>query len=100
MKFLVTAYQSMPIPPEMGADLYRAATEWVNGQFAAGLLDCHYVFAETGGFGIINAESHEDVFDGLLSYPLFGFFKWEVKALCEWSHTYDSLIQFFENLPG
>ena len=101
MKFLIiTRKQTMPIPREMGISLYQAATAWVNAGLADGTIDCHYVFAETGGFAITNAPSHEAVFDGLLSYPLFPFFEWEIKALCDWGHTYESIIQYFENLPG
>ena len=100
MKFLIVGEQQAPIPVEMGADLYRAAIEWFNGGFAAGTVECHYVFADMGGFAIMNAESHEAVFDTLLSYPLFPFFEWEVKALCDWDHTYASLIQYFENVAG
>lgn len=100
MKFLITGHQNVPIPPEMGAALYQAATAWVDGMIADGVVDCHYVFAGTGGFAITNADSHEAVFDALASYPLFGFFKWEVQALADWKHSYETLIKLFQSVGG
>jgi hypothetical protein len=84
----------------MGADLYKACTEWIDGHFAAGNLECHYVFADMGGFVIANADSHEEIFERIVSYPMYGFFDWEVDALCEWRPIYEGLIKNFEAMAG
>ena len=101
MKYLVSVQPgTTPIPPEQAVGLYQAAKEWINAQLADGRLDCCYVFADAGGFAISNADSHEEVFDNLLAYPLYPFFDWEVKALCDWSHSYDKIIELYQRLVG
>lgn len=97
MKFLITGHPgNVPIPPALGVALYQAAKEWVDARLADGSMDCHYVFAESGGFAISNADSHEDLFAALQSYPLYGFLDWEVQALVDWDQAYDGFIQLFQ----
>ena len=97
MKFLTTGKPGRaPIPPERAVALLQAAREWVNTQLADGRIECHYVFPDGGGFTISNADSHEAVLDGLLEYPLYPFMSWEVKPLCDWSHSYDKYIEFWK----
>ena len=89
MKFLIMATPlPIPIPPEQGAELYQAASDWIAARVGDGRIDCTYIFIAGGGFAITNAETHEQVFDELLSYPLYRFFGWEVEPLCEWEHTF------------
>ena len=57
------------------------------------------IFSELGGgFAITNADSHEEVTDSLLEYPLYPFFNWEVKPLSDWSHSYDKLAELFQRI--
>jgi hypothetical protein len=101
MKYLVIAQPgTTPIPPEQGAALYRAAKEFMNAQLADGRVDCHYVFPEAGGFVIANADSHEEIWERLVAYPLYPFLVWEVKALCDWGHVYDRTIENYQQLAG
>jgi hypothetical protein len=37
-------------------------------------------------------DSSEEVFDLVFSYPAQLFFNWDVKALCDWIHSYDTTI--------
>jgi muconolactone delta-isomerase len=100
MKYLITA-QAGQVPPELGVDVYRAAKAWMNAKLADGSLDFHYVFADlTGGLVIANADSHEEVLDRILDFPLYPFFQWEVDALCDWSHSYDKIIGLYQRLSG
>ena len=95
MKVMTTGIRnSNPAPPPgEWADLLEAAKEWMNGKLADGTNDLHYVFPEgTGGFTIGNAESPEEAMVNLVSYPLYPFFDWEIKPLCEWSSSYDVFI--------
>ena len=97
MKFLITATpQNVPVPPDQLLALYQTAKEWMQARSDDGSLDCHYVFPERGGFAITNANSHEEVFDSIMDYPLNPRFTWEVKALCDWSHAYDRAIEALE----
>jgi hypothetical protein len=100
MKFLITAIPDREIPVEMGAALYQAATAWTEERIADGRIESMYVFAQTGGMAIIEVDSHEQVFDELVGYPLYGFFDWEVTALADWRHTYQTLIALFQGLAG
>ena len=101
MKFLVTAQAGpAPMPPEQAASLMQAAKEWMKAGFADGTVECHYVFPEGGGFTISNADSHEAVLDHLLAYPLYPFMTWEVKPLCDWSHSYDKFIELWQKLAS
>jgi hypothetical protein len=101
MKFLIMATPlPIPIPPELGADLYRAAGDWLGQRLGDGRMDCVYTFVDAGGLAISNAESHEQVFAELLSYPLYRFFGWEVKPLCEWEPTFDTVIEAFSRGSG
>lgn len=94
MKYLVTALPgTTPIPPEQLADLYQAAGEWIKTGLEEGRFECVYVFADAGGIAIGNADSHEAVFDTLLTYPLYPFFRWEVKPLCDWGHIFKTIVE-------
>ena len=101
MKYLITARQRRSVPPEQAVSLFQAAREWLSAQLADGRLDCNYVFADTsGGCGILNADSHEEAFDTLLAHPLNPFFDWEIKALCDWGHGIDKVIEFYQKRIG
>lgn len=89
-----------PIPPEFGAGLYQAATAWMNERLAAGKHDCSYEYAElSGGFAVGKTDSHEEIMDELLSYPLFPLMNWEVTPLCDWTHAYKKLTEYFQQVP-
>ena len=85
----------LPVPPEQGAELYQAAGKWISERLEDGRMDCAYVFVDGGGLAIRNAETHEQAFDELMSYPLYQFFRWEVKPLCDWEHTFGSIIEAY-----
>lgn len=100
MKYLVSAIQDTPIPPELGAALYEAATAWIEERIADGRIDCHFVFAQTGGMAIVDVDSHEQLFEEIMSYPLSAFFDWEVTGLADWKHSYKTIIAMFRGLAG
>ncbi len=87
---------SMPIPPEAAEELWTAAKAWVATQIDAGTVDCHYLYIGWGGFAIANAPSHEQALALLVGYPLYPFFVWEVKPLCEWRQAYDAHIEMMK----
>jgi hypothetical protein len=99
MKYLVIGNPNLtPIPPELAVNIYKAAIAWMDERLKNGKLDFHYIFAERGGFVIANVNSPEELFDEMLSYPLYPFFDWEVKALVEWKHGYNSIIDLYKRM--
>jgi len=101
VKFLVIARPgATTIKIKHGVRLFQAAKEWANARLADGTIDCHYGFSDLGGFSIANFDSHEAVQDMILDYPLYPFFSWEVKALCDANHSYDKNAEYFKKLGG
>jgi len=101
MKFLVMVLPiPLPVPPEQGADLYRAALAWINERLEDGRMDCCYVLADGGGVAISNSETHEELFDEMLSYPLYPFYNFEFKPLCDVEHGMGTVIQAYSRAGG
>ena len=99
MKYLVIASSnSVPIPPEMAVNIYKAAIAWMDERIKNGKLDCSYVYVGGGGIAIANVNSQEELFDELLSYPLYSFFYWEVETLVDWKHAYKSVIELYKKM--
>jgi hypothetical protein len=99
MKYIVIASSNrVPIPPEKGINLYKAATAWTDERLKNGKLDCSYVYVGGGGFSIANVNSQEEGYDALLSYPLYPFFDWEVKPIVDWKHAYNSAIEIYKKM--
>jgi hypothetical protein len=42
---------------------------------------------------IANYDSHEAVWEDIVSFPLASYMDWEVKALCAWAYVYDKIIE-------
>lgn len=94
MNHLVTTTpQNVPVAPDQLAALYEAAKQWLKVRLDDGTFDCHYVFSDRGGFTIVNVSSHEEIFDQITDFPTNAFFTREVKDLCDWNHSYDSVIK-------
>lgn len=102
MKFFVRSQRNqVPMPSERAVGLYQAAKEWVNARVADGTLDSAYSFSDlSGGMSVGTADSHEELLDLLVDYPLWPFFSWEMKPLCDFSHSMDKLTEFAEKLGG
>jgi len=89
MKYLVMATpQPIPIPPE----LFQPARDWIGERIGDQRFECVYLFPGGGGVAIRNAESHEELYDELLAYPLYGFFDWAVEPLVDWEHGFSIII--------
>jgi len=78
----------IPIPPE----LFQVARDWTAERMEGRAFDCVYMFLGGGGVAIRNAASHEEVFQELLSYPLYGFFEWSVEPLVGWEQGYEIIL--------
>jgi len=98
MKYLVTAQpDTTPVPPEQELALCQAEKEWFNARLADGTVECNYFFLDEGGFAICNVDSHEALWDLLVTYPFYDFSIWEVRALCDWTHASDSIIESLQS---
>jgi hypothetical protein len=102
MKYLVTAKRNLfPMEPKMAIGLMQAAKQWSGAEIAAGRMDLMYMYANgSGGFGIANQDTHEEVMDKVLEAPIYVFMDWEVIPLVDWSHGYDKLIELFQKIAA
>ena len=95
MKFLVTVKPGpMPPPP----DLVRSAREWLQSKVDDGTLECVYAFPHGGGCSIGEYDSHEDLMEQLMEYPLSPFVDYETVALVEMDAAFDRFIPFVERM--
>ncbi|MFN2219541.1 MAG: hypothetical protein ACK2UA_13115 [Anaerolineae bacterium] len=89
MKYLIMATPlPIPIPPE----LFQAARDWIAVRMADRRFDCVYMFLGGGGVAIRNAASHEEVYEELLAYPLYGFFEWAIEPLVGWEQGFEIIL--------
>ena len=92
MKYLFVAKPGGELlPPEKAMEAYKASQTYGNERLEDGRYDCAYAFFEGGGFAIVNADSHDEVYNQLLKYPMFAQFIWEVKPLLDWNKTFTSI---------
>lgn len=88
MKYFVSATPG-PMPP--APEQFDAATNWLEGKLNDGTFDCIFGFMEGGGFSVVNADSHHDVLELMLGYPLFGLVTWNVRPLMEFKEGLDQV---------
>ena len=88
MKYFVSATPG-PMPP--ASEQFDAATSWLEGKVNDGTFDCIFGFMEGGGFSIVNADSHHDVLELMLEYPLYGLVTWTVRPLLEFKEGIDDV---------
>jgi hypothetical protein len=102
MKYLVRGKRNLvPMEPKMGINVFQAGKQWAGAELAAGRMDLMYFYADgSGGFGIVNGNSHEEVYDKLLESPYYVFMDWEVIALIDWSHGLDKLIEMMQKISA
>ena len=88
MKYFVSATPG-PMPP--APEQFDAATSWLEAKVNDGTFDCIFGFMEGGGFSIVNADSHHDVLELMLEYPLYGLVTWTVRPLLEFKEGIDDV---------
>ncbi len=95
MKFLVTVTPG-PMPPPI--ELVRASQEWIQAKLDDGTFECVYAFPQGGGCSIGENESHEQLMEQLMDYPLSPFVDYDVKALVDLDAAFDRFIPFIEKM--
>jgi hypothetical protein len=97
MKFLITVRPGpMPPPPE----LFRSAREWIQAKLDDGTFECVYAFPEGGGCSIGENDSHEQLMEELLDYPLSPFMEYEVRPLVDMDAAFDRAIPYIERVSA
>ena len=97
MKYLIVGKPGgEPVPPDKLVDAYKACQAFGNKLMEDGTFDCMYSFYEGGGFGIVNADSHEEVYKHLLNYPMYASFVWKVKPILDWNKTFETILGAFK----
>ena len=97
MEFLVLVNPG-PAPPPV--ELVRSSQEWINARLADGRIECCYAFVGGGGFSVAKADSHEEMMDELLDYPLSPFVDYEVRPLVGLDHAFKRFIALAEQMAA
>ena len=97
MKFLVLVRPG-PAPPPV--ELVRSAQEWIDSRLSDGTIECCYSFVGGGGFSVTNADSHEQVMDELLDYPMSPFIEYDVRPLIGLDHAFKRFIALAEQMAA
>lgn len=72
MRFLVVTENRTPVPPEMALPMMQMMQAWTAEHLASGKLEQTWSFAGiTGGGGILNVDSHEEL-DAIMGGFPFG----------------------------
>jgi hypothetical protein len=93
MKFLTTVKPG-PMPPPV--EVARASQEWIQAALDDGWMECCYAYPQGGGCSISEVDSHEELMDRLLDYPMSPFVEYEVIPLVELDGAFDKLISYVE----
>lgn len=92
MKFLViTKPKGVPLP-ENYADLLKSAETWINSKIASGELESLYGMLPYRSIAIATYESHEKMWEDMVSYPLYPFLEFKLKPLYDWKTTFAKSI--------
>jgi hypothetical protein len=95
MKFLVMVRPG-PLPPPV--DLVRQAQDWIQERLDDGSFEAVYAFPHGGGMSIGENESHEQLMEQPMAYPLSPFVDYEVLPLVELDAAFDRFIEFAEKM--
>ena len=92
MKFLLISKTRTGAPEfEDPVASYQAAKEWMSNRLADGTVECAYA-SVVGGVTIVNASSHEELWELLRVYPLFRRLEFEVVPLVDFNYVVDQNI--------
>ena len=106
MKFLTLLRFKPGIPPnpEMGIAVNNAVKEWIKGNLASKALDCAFNVMpnHSGIYGmcITNANSLEEAFAQLASYPAYAITDFEVLPLTDVNQAIDKVNAVFQQMAA
>ena len=98
MKFLVWA-KPLPGAPAFEDPLtaFRAAQKYLESNLKSGKLDCAFQTMGGGGIAIANADSAEELWQDLLSYPLSSRLTYHVEPVADAIKALEIAVK---GLPG
>jgi hypothetical protein len=97
MKYLVTVKPG-PMPPPL--EIVRSAREWVDEKRDDGTFEAVYAFPEGGGVSISDHDSHEELMETLMDYPLSPFVEYDVRALVDLDVAFERFESFAEKMAA
>jgi muconolactone delta-isomerase len=97
MKYLVL-FKPEPSAPRLDDPLSanKAAAAYTADMQKKGNLVAAFGFVGGGGIGILEAASHEELWDLVYAYPLYSVFRWEVEPLVDVTHLFGRGIALLE----
>ena len=103
MKYLVTISNfcaRKPLLPKGEAAFIEGAKNWAEERHADGTVDCSYYFLDSdNGFAIMNADSHEELYQILQTSVFHQQVTWEAKPIIDAFRAVDAdLASVKENL--
>ena len=78
----------------------REAQAWLRAKLDDGSFEVVYAYPEGGGCSIGNNDSHEQLMEQLMDYPLSPFVDFEVQPLVELDPAFDRFIPFVEAMSA
>jgi hypothetical protein len=97
MKFMVTARPRPLGPPP---DAVRQAQAWLQAKLDDGTFEAVYAYPEGGGCSIGAYDSHEQLMEELMEYPMSPFVDFEVQALVDMDAAFERFIPFAEAMSA
>lgn len=74
----------------------KAAVAYIAELQKKGKLETAYAFVTGGGIGIVNVDSHEELWETIYAYPLKPYFQWRVEPLADVSQVFTQGIAILE----
>ncbi len=97
MKFLVVAEPREGVQaPENYRELIQATIKWFETKLADGSIDCVYQTIDGGGLAIVNADSHEALWEQIMSYPLGLLVNFGAEPLIDIHFTFKKTLELMK----
>ena len=98
MKYLVTVSNfslRKPLPVNEEAEFIEKAKNWGEERRADGTVDCSYYFLDSdNGFAIMNADSHEELYQILQTSEFHQQVTWEARPIIDAFQTVDIDLEY------
>lgn len=100
MKYLVLFRPEPSVRLDDPLAANKAAAAYTAEMQKNGNLVAAFGFVGGGGMGILEAASHEELWELVYAYPLNSVFRWEVEPLVDATHLFGRGIELLEKKSG
>lgn len=100
MKYLVLFRPEPSVRLDDPLSANKAAAAYTAEMQKKGNLVAAFGFVGGGGIGILEAASHEELWELVYAYPLYSVFRWEVEPLVDATHLFGRGIEMLEKSSG